>query len=47
MEILKDSGEIFYVDLPVCDFRSLQIRESSDVWITFKKEALIALSGSG
>jgi ABC-type sugar transport system ATPase subunit len=47
MEVTIDAGEIFYVDLPVCDFKSLQIRESSIVWITFPKEAAIALPGSG
>lgn len=47
MEITIDAGEIFYVDLPVCDFKSLQIRESSNIWITFPKEAVIALPGSG
>ena len=47
MEVTIDAGEIFYVDLPVCDFKSLQIRESSDVWITFPKEAAIALPGTG
>jgi molybdate/tungstate transport system ATP-binding protein len=47
MEVTIDAGEIFYVDLPVCDFKSLQIRESSNVWITFPKEAAIALPGSG
>jgi len=47
MEVTIDAGEIFYVDLPVCDFKSLQIRESSNIWITFPKEAVIALPGSG
>ena len=47
MEVTIDAGEIFYVDLPVCDFKSLQIRESSNVWITFSREAATALPGSG
>jgi molybdate/tungstate transport system ATP-binding protein len=47
MEVTIDAGEIFYVDLPVCDFKSLQIRESSNVWITFSREAALALPGSG
>ena len=47
IEITVDAGEIFYVDLPVNDFKSLQIQESSDVWITFQKEAAIALLGTG
>lgn len=47
MEVTVDAGEIFYVDLPVCDFKSLQIRESSNVWITFSREAATALPGTG
>ena len=47
MEIAVDAEEIFFVDLPVNDFKSLQIRESSVVWITFPKEAVIALPGTG
>lgn len=46
MEIMVDAGEIFYVDLPVNDFKSMQIRESSGVWITFPEEAAIALPGT-
>lgn len=47
MEIMVDAGEIFYVDLPVNDFKSMQIRESSGVWITFPGEAAVVLPGSG
>ena len=47
IEVTIEAGEIFYVDLPVCDFKSLQIGESSNVWITFPKEAAVALPGSG
>ncbi len=47
IEVTIEAGEIFYVDLPVCDFKSLQIGESSIVWITFPKEAAVALPGSG
>jgi|WetSurSiteA1Bulk_404760.scaffolds.fasta_scaffold18496_2 ABC-type Fe3+/spermidine/putrescine transport system ATPase subunit len=45
MEILVDAGEIFYIDLPVSEFKLLQIKESSDVWIRFPNEAAIALPG--
>ncbi len=47
MEIMVDAGEIFYVDLPVNDFKSMQIRESSGVWITFPGEAAVVLPGTG
>jgi molybdate/tungstate transport system ATP-binding protein len=47
MEITVDAGEIFYVDLPANDFKLLQINESSNVWLTFPKEAAIALPGTG
>ena len=45
MEILVDAGEIFYIDLPVGEFKLLQVKESSDVWIRFPNEAAIALPG--
>jgi len=47
MEILVDAGEIFYIDLPVSEFKLLQIKESSAVWVTFPDEAAIALPGTG
>jgi molybdate/tungstate transport system ATP-binding protein len=47
MEVTIDAGERFYIELPVCDFKSLQIRESSNVWITFPKEAAVSLPGTG
>jgi ABC-type sugar transport system ATPase subunit len=47
MEITVDAGELFYVDLSLNDFKSLCIKESSDVWITFPKEAGIVLPGVG
>jgi ABC-type sugar transport system ATPase subunit len=46
MEITVDTGEIFYIDLPVNDLKILQIKESSNVWITFPPEAGIALQGT-
>ncbi|NMC37884.1 MAG: ABC transporter permease subunit [Bacteroidales bacterium] len=46
METVVDAGEIFYVDLPAGDFKSLLISELSDVWVIFGKEDVIALSGS-
>lgn len=47
MEIMVDTGEIFYVDLPLNEFKDLKINESSNVWITFSKENVIALPGTG
>jgi len=47
MEFLVEAGEMFYVDVPVNDFKKLQITEASDVWISFPAEACIALPGGG
>jgi molybdate/tungstate transport system ATP-binding protein len=47
MEITIDVGEIFYVDLTVNDFKSLELKESSVAWITFTKEAAIILPETG
>ena len=47
MEIMVDAGETFFLDLPVRDFSLLQLKELSPVWITFTKEAPIALPGTG
>jgi ABC-type sugar transport system ATPase subunit len=47
MEITVDTGEMFYVDMPVKEFRNLNINESAEVWITFPSDAGIALQGGG
>ncbi len=47
MEIIVDAGETFYADMTVNEFKALQIKESSEVWITFAPEAAIALPGTG
>ncbi len=47
MEITVDTGEMFYVDLPVNEFNFLKINELSEVWITFPSDAGIALQGGG
>ncbi len=47
MEIIVDAGEVFYVDLSVDAFKSLQIRELSDVWVVVGKEDIVALKGGG
>jgi ABC-type sugar transport system ATPase subunit len=47
MEITVDAGELFYVDMPVKEFKILNINELAEVWITFPADAGIALQGSG
>ena len=46
MEITVDAGEIFYVDISADTFKRQPVCESSEVWITFSREAGIALQGS-
>ena len=46
MEIIVDAGELFYIDVTNDNFSRQQLREQSEVWITFSSEALIALQGS-
>jgi ABC-type Fe3+/spermidine/putrescine transport system ATPase subunit len=47
MELLVEAGELFYVDVPINDFKKLQITGTSDVWLSFPSEACIVLKGSG
>ncbi|HNY13896.1 MAG TPA: ABC transporter ATP-binding protein [Bacteroidales bacterium] len=47
MEVMVDAGEIFYVDVPSDDYKLLQIKELSEVWITFPADAGIVLEGTG
>jgi molybdate/tungstate transport system ATP-binding protein len=46
MEITMDAGEIFYVDITSHEFKSLNINEMSEAWISFPAEAGVALPGS-
>jgi hypothetical protein len=46
MEITVDAGEIFYVDISTDTYRQLPLCELSEVWVSFKPEAGIALEGS-
>ena len=46
MEILLDAGERFYIDITSNDFRSLNLREASEAWITFPRKAGIPLQGN-
>jgi ABC-type Fe3+/spermidine/putrescine transport system ATPase subunit len=45
MELLVEAGELFYVDVPIKDFKKLQITDTSDVWISIPSEACIVLKG--
>jgi ABC-type spermidine/putrescine transport systems, ATPase components len=47
MELLIEAGELFYVSVPINDFKKLQITDTSDVWISFPSEACIVLQGGG
>jgi molybdate/tungstate transport system ATP-binding protein len=46
MEITVDSGEMFYLNMPVNEYKNMNINELSEVWITFPCDAGIALQGS-
>jgi len=46
MEITVDAGEIFYVDISTDTFRQQPVSELSEVWISFPREAGIALQGT-
>jgi ABC-type sugar transport system ATPase subunit len=45
MEITVDAGETFYVDVSADTYRQNPVCESSEVWISFSKDAGIALQG--
>ena len=45
MELLVEAAELFYIEVPMNDFKKLQITETSDVWISFPSEACIVLNG--
>lgn len=47
MEVTVDAGELFYIDLPAGEYKKLDINELSEVWISFPREAGIALQGGG
>jgi ABC-type Fe3+/spermidine/putrescine transport system ATPase subunit len=46
MEITINAGELFYVDISTENFNRQNLSENSEVWITFPREALIALQGT-
>ena len=47
MEVVVNAGETFFLDIPASDFSLLQLKELSPVWLTFTKEAPVALPGTG
>jgi molybdate/tungstate transport system ATP-binding protein len=47
MEIAVDAGEIFYIDISADMFRQQPLKELSEVWISFSREAGVALEGTG
>jgi ABC-type sugar transport system ATPase subunit len=46
MEITIDAGETFYVDISTDTYKQQPYKELSDVWISFSREAGIALKGT-
>lgn len=46
MEITVGAGETFYIDITRNDFKLLNIKESSQAWITFSADAVRFLTGS-
>lgn len=46
MEITVDAGETFYVDISADTYKKEPVTELSEVWISFRPEAAIALQGS-
>lgn len=46
MEIAVDAGETFYADISSDTFKKQPVSESSEVWISFSREAGVALDGA-
>ena len=45
MEITVEAGETFFVDISADTFRQQPLKEMSEVWISFSREAGVALEG--
>ncbi len=45
MEVTVDAGELFYIDVSGEDAGKLDIKETSEVWISFAPEAGVAIQG--
>jgi molybdate/tungstate transport system ATP-binding protein len=46
MEITVDAGETFYIDISADTYREKPVSELSEVWISFSRDAGIALQGT-
>ena len=46
MEITVDAGETFYVDISADAFKQQPLKELTEVWISFSREAGVALEGA-
>jgi molybdate/tungstate transport system ATP-binding protein len=46
MEIEVEAGETFYIDVSADTFRQQPLTEMSEVWISFSRDAAVALEGS-
>ena len=46
MEISVDAGETFFVDVSSDTFKQQPVKELSEVWISFSREAGVALEGT-
>jgi hypothetical protein len=46
MEISVEAGETFYVDISADTFRQQPLTEMSEVWISFPRDAGVALEGT-
>jgi molybdate/tungstate transport system ATP-binding protein len=46
MEIEVEAGETFYIDISADTFRQQPLIEQSEVWISFSRDAAVALEGS-
>ena len=46
MEITLDAGEIFFIDVTRSEFKMMELKESSEAWITFNTDSARFLSGT-
>lgn len=47
MEVTINAGEIFYVDVPIREFRMMKIAKGSEAWISIPPEACVVLKQGG
>ena len=47
VEITVEAGETFYIDVPSDTYKNHDLKELSEVWLSFPPEAGIALQGNG